>query len=534
MKSCNKCYEFYQQQKQTLFLADLLLYPGVNRDIIELLLLKFKDSTSMKAMIYQDLFDLLAQRKLDVFCDAINRMEDANLLHRDTAQKVSKINLDESLNPANYGLLASAFVSEVSISGEPLMAASFAAQFLEMGVSLDMTTIDSLILNVSRVSTLDPALTTFTIKKLLIVYGHEKLSPKVLLNALICMLSEPHVPFYANNLYDTIKGPLKHEKDLPSVMVKLIGANINKGHLLRAADIWNDLLNISQETALKEIDLLDKLLKRLMEEDLNRASIFLESVPFEMKTDKRLIEITLSVLGRAEGKEKEFTSLSKQLAAPLSRKALSSLFVSFLYHNNEAASDKLLQAIFKTSSGLSALDFEALIVKLLKHDKFEKSISMCAANNITVSKLGLIRVLEYVLQYGDLEQRADFLKLFCRQMRKLKKSDPALHVFTKAVMRYLSSKVSNSISRTLYLSKAYTDSSKKDAEFNFKRQGLPELFNDLISIDDYNRISCLNVIYRQAIKEEDQVNISWCLKELRSLGVSVSDIFAHYLIPEKA
>lgn len=524
-KACIKCHDFYMKH-ELLLLEDLMSHPKINKDILSFLYLGFKDSKSMKAMIYQNLFDLLVRRKFSVFLDVMEQMNAVRLVSDATMNKLKNMNSAAIAEDEKLKLTAEAFLNEVISSGEPLIGASFAIQLLEGKVFLDSKVAEHLVLAFAS-STTEPSFTAYTIHKLIKLYGHKNVSPSAKLDAINGMLKEPFVPFHANHLYDIARPLFPHNQHHASVLVNLIDSNTHKGHLFRATDLWKDLLEKFPETAMSEIKLIERLALKLADEDIERAADFLDTVPAEVRHSPDLLATSISVIGRSQNRYDEFTDLSRHLTAPLSRRALSSLFTSFLCQNNESASDKMLKAIFKTSSGLSPHDFEALIEKLLRHGKLEKSTEMCYNTDISVSKFGYIRVLEYVLSHGKTNH--EFLDQFCRQFRKLKKTDPALHSFTTAIVRHFSRNLKNSLSRTLFISKAYKDAFYKLAGFNFRKLDLPDKFNELILIDNQNRIACLNIIYRQAVNEQDQVNIKWCLDELRSLGVSLGDIIAHYL-----
>lgn len=520
-----KCHNFYMKH-ELLLLEDLMPHPNINKDIISFLYLGFRDSKSMKAMIYQNLFDLLVRRKFSIFLDIMEQMNAVRLVNDTTMNRLKNIDSTAVVEDERLKLTAEAFLIEVLSSSEPLIGASFAIQLLEGKVFLDPKVAEHLILALSS-STTEPSFTAYTIHKFIKLYGHKNISPSAKLDAIDGMLKEPFVPFHANHLYDITKPLLPHNKHHASVLVNLINSNTIKGHLCGATDLWKDLLELFPETAMSEIKLIEKVALKLADEDIERAADFLDTVPAEVRRSPDLLATSISIIGKSQNRYDEFTDLSRHLTAPLSRRALSSLFSSFLCQNNESASDKMLKAIFKTASGLSPHDFEALIEKLLRNGKLQKSTEMCHSTDISVSKFGYIRVLEHILSNG--KKNHEFLDQFCRQFRKLKKTDPALHSFTTAIVRHFSKNLRNSLSRTLFISKAYKDAFYKLADFNFRKLDLPDKFNELILIDNQNRIACLNIIYRQAVNEQDQVNIKWCLEELKSLGVSLGDIIAHYL-----
>lgn len=524
-KACMKCHNFYMKH-ELLLLEDLMPHPNINKDILSFLYLGFRDSKSMKAMIYQNLFDLLVRRKFGVFLDIMEQMNAARLVSDQTMNRLKNIDSTAVAEDERLKLTAEAFLIEVLSSSEPLIGASFAIQLLEGKVFLDPEVAERLILALSS-STLEPSLTAYTIHKFIKLYGHKNISPSAKLDAIDGMLKEPFVPFHSNHLYDIAKPLLPHNKHHASVLVNLINSNTIKGHLVRATDLWKDLLEIFPETATSDIKLIERVALKLADEDIERAAEFLDTVPAEVRRSPDLLATSISIIGKSLNRYDEFTDLSRHLTAPLSRRALSSLFSSFLCQNNESASDKMLKAIFKTASGLSPHDFEALIEKLLRNGKLQKSTEMCYSTDINVSKFGYVRVLEYILCNG--KKSHEFMEQFCRQFRKLKKTDPALHSFTTAIVRHFSKNLKNSLSRTLFITKAYKDAFYKLTDFNFRKLDLPDKFNELILIDNQNRIACLNIIYRQAVNEQDRVNIKWCLEELKSLGVSLGDIITHYL-----
>lgn len=525
-KSSLKCYNIYKHQ-DLLLLKDVLSYPHINQDILSFLFLGFRQSKSMKALIYQNLFDLLLMRDFAVFFDTIQRMSSERLVSQKFVKSIQSVITSFMNKDDVFKQAAEQFIIEVGSAGEPFIAASFAVQLLEGKVFLDSNVMERLVLTLADLTS-EPSFMAYTIHKLIKLYGHKNISTATKLGAINGMLKEPYIPFYANHLYDTIKPLMQGEKRLAPVLVNLISANTEKGHLCRTIDLWKDLRVSFPEVVATESSLIEKISLRMAEEDVERAAAFLETVPEEAKCNSGLLETSISIVGRCQNRYDEFTNLSKHLTAPLSRKALSSLFVSFLHQNNENASDKMLKAIFKTPTGLNSNDFDAIIRKLLRRGKLEKSLEMCYNTDVHISKLGYLRVLDHLLLQGDVNHNG-FCDHFCRQFKKLSNTDIALHTFTTTMFRHFSKRIKNSVSRTLYISKAYKDAFHKEAGFNFRRLDLPTKFNDLILIDDQNRIACLNIIYKQAISEQDQVNIKWCLDELKSLGVSLGDIIAHYL-----
>lgn len=525
-KSSLKCYNIYKHQ-DLLLLKDVLSYPHINQDILSFLFLGFRQSKSMKALIYQNLFDLLLMRDFAVFSDTIQRMSSERLVSQKFVKSIQSVITSFMNKDDVFKQAAEQFIIEVGSAGEPFIAASFAVQLLEGKVFLHSNVMERLVLTLADLTS-EPSFMAYTIHKLIKLYGHKNISTATKLGAINGMLKEPYIPFYANHLYDTIKPLMQGEKLLAPVLVNLISANTEKGHLCRTIDLWKDLRVSFPEVAATESSLIEKISLRIAEEDVERAAAFLETVPEEAKCNSGLLETSISIVGRCQNRYDEFTNLSKHLTAPLSRKALSSLFISFLHQNNENASDKMLKAIFKTPTGLNSNDFDAIIRKLLRRGKLEKSLEMCYNTDVHISKLGYLRVLDHLLLQGDVNHNG-FCDHFCRQFKKLSNTDIALHTFTTTLFRHFSKRIKNSVSRTLYISKAYKDAFHKEAGFNFRRLDLPTKFNDLILIDDQNRIACLNIIYKQAISEQDQVNIKWCLDELKSLGVSLGDIIAHYL-----
>lgn len=528
-KSCLKIHEYYRRQN-ALFVADLTSDTRSAYELSGLLKKGFRNSKAIRAMFYQGLLDLILQKKYGEFCYVIRRMYSDGLVSEYCIDQMPSIEKDDPSLKSLDDKIPSVFIEEVcKTSGEPLLAASFALQLSEKESTVKLPTILQLIHTLASTIHLEPSFIAYTIMKLINLHGHEKIPIESLSEAVLLMTSEQHVPFHANYLYDLIFTKLSQHESFTDVTFKLIKANLLQGHLYRAQDLWSRLLASSQDIPEHGLILLKETLLKVHEEDQKKAVELLRAVPQQLQSQAIIIDTAITILGTSEDGKDDFARLSGMLKAPLSRTSLSSLLKSFLYQNNESASEKVLQAIFRTPSGLNSNDFEAIIETLLQREKLKESVGMCSKNKIQVSKLGYVRILDHLLNFSDMKLNQAYFKLFCRQIQKLPKNDVASYRLTSTLIRFFSTRVRINTSKSLYLKFAYRNTSNEKPFFDFQKHGLPNKLNELILIDDHNRLSCLNKIFSQAVKEKDTANIYWCLSEFKSLGLSSSDIMKHYL-----
>lgn len=528
--ACNKTLDI-NLRRNTNLLEDLMRYPKINGDLIQFLVTHYAKLNSVRTMLLNDLFRLLQAGHFEYYYDFMSKMSRTNTIDVIAYREMNIVRQGEAPRGQEFTRLACSLIMQAVHSGEPLVAALFAMQLHQLNISIDAP---SLRLMVSSLSVSNPtkiAYHSFTILKLLESFPNLVLPANDMFKAVRFMLADPSVPYHANMLYDRIAN-LKEHNGFVDVSHELIRANLEAGNVHRALDMWR---KIDEK---ENVVLARQMLERLAEEDPDKTIEFIENdLPSDLHKHPALIDFLLALYGQNPAHLGRFENLTRQLKPPLLHSTLSLLFASFLSQNKENGAERILQTIFLTKNGLTHQDFAAIISKFLRQQNVEQSVEMCSKTDIEVAKFGYVRLMEYFLTHSSAadvapetfqKKKEEFFTTLVQRFQRISRNDDVLRELTKALFRYLSHHRSNGASRKLFIKFAYPGAYSV-ANFHFESFSLPTQLNRLVVIDKSNRLSCLSIIFRQATKENDIFTVKWCVEEMRTLGLSTSDIIRNYL-----
>lgn len=541
---CKECYKLYHTDGVN-YMVDMSEHPRLAFELLRTAIRLYRRSGSMRAFVLDQLLKALLSGQFQSAKKFIKIMLKLKALPQETAVIANDaINFyyaqenDIQSVPRFVELLVHMALSE----GEVLISALLVLQAHEKNIVIGTDLIENMCLALAVDSSTMRNYNSYTIFKILDVFGIQCLSAGALLQVMCRILENPYSCYYANLLYDKIlylfqDGEINSEFQEASLL--LIQRNLDCGNFHRAAGIWTQLCASDASFATNHTPIAILLLKSSpnIESSMNILK------QDNQKTDPDLVDYLLAFYGQNQQFRKEYDELVKTLKPPLRRSTLSLLFASFLNQNNEVAAERILQALFSTQQGLTPDDFNAISQTLLRQHKVKKMIAMCSNTDVQTSKRGIIRVWEYLSTYtqaqvvenSDLptneysKAKATFMSAMSRRLTYLRESDPTLREFTISLIKYLSTSVSNGAARKLYINYAYLSFLSPSSLFHFASFQLQEGFHKLIKIDATNRVQCISTILERAKQEKDQETVTWCLSELSHLGIPAVDIKQYYM-----
>ena len=513
----------------------------------------FALSRSMRGFYLDQLFQSIARRNFLSFIAGVQLMKRAGFLGiyervliieiESACNKLRDTDPSDDLGAHIWNDTVSSCLDlliRISISsGEPLVGALFSIHSQDSSIEIKTDTLERVILGLSISDSLMDNYHSFAIFKVLSIHKRDY-RPEVITKAIKNMCSG-RTPYFANLLHDIwmCKNSGRITPEMLEITRKaLIAANIAHGNYYRAADLWKSTCACNPAFGKKNIYLFRAIVEKMTDKNLV-GDLLLNHFPESLYTHPDFVDFTLSFFGQNDTYRSQFDFVTRSLKPPLKRNMLSLLFASFISQNREEAAEKILQVIFKTKNGINTEDFLIIINKLLAKNLIRQCVEMCLMNDFRVSYKGAMKVMEYFLlnkispastntdesehrHYYEL--RVDFLSKFTKNLYRRKNELSVYRLLTTTLIRHFSAHIGNRPARKLYLSLSYTISRSSSDHVNLLSYDIPSELGKFLLIDNENRILCLEIILRQAQKENDDIILDWCASELHNAGVPVADI----------
>lgn len=459
--------------------------------------------------------------------------------------------------------------------GRPLISALFLNRCMEHSIYIHPSTIEQVLISLSVTHSLLGNYQYYTLIKLL-----NKLEVKTILDAPLYlrlisnMCKSGGFPFFANMiLHRAIElNSFLHDKSHfnLSALKDLTWLNIDNGNIQKALEIWKFCYDLDSEFPYENKLLFRKLFISCKMSD--KAELLTKHFPEDLLTHNDLFDIILTFFGLHPDFNNDFIELSKFVAPPISRPLLSSLLISFLGRSSRKEVSLLTKAIINSQGGLMPLDVDALVKHCLKNSEFSEALQIVLRNKISATKLGYVRLTEYVLNkaldgfvvkldpndplhetirihvtkelpdvFNDQVEHSPQIKntfglprlqndlilnFITTEFIKLG-NDPVFNELTLVLLKYLCRKDGCAIGRRFFM-RSKKRNYPAGFSFDFVKFGLPKNFINLVKIDESNRIRCLEVILEHAKSENDVSSIEWCIAEFRRAGLLVEDIIKEY------
>lgn len=532
-----KCHSVYRDTGGIL-LQDLLKFPRINKELIKLLFGNYTFSSSIRALVLNDLCQLVIDGKNDTVLEILGQMKtySHNILSAAVLKDLESAQVHESSTVSMLELLANIIITQATMSGETLLGAAYLIRLDQAKIKIDDETLRLVINSLTVDDEILNSYHAYTILKLIDLYGLTILSPTEMSKKLSYLSQREQTVYFANILYNHITQRVslkelsqEEQNQFTESFHSLIEINLNVGQFSRALDIWKQTFNKDKVNS-KSLAIIRKLLQDLPDCDTIRA--ILKEVPSSVIHDDDVIDILLKMFGK-ESNLDTYNTLVKNLNPPLKRLTLSLLFQSFLYQSNENAAEKVLGIIFKSKNGLSSEDFNSIIIKLLDQGNFKQCMTMAKTTDVLVAKRAYVSIFRRILEDTSVEdgEKNDILKEITIKLLKFTPNDESRVLITVELIRYLSARISNRAARKYYIAidglvsqSSIFATDKGNKVFNFEQFRIPNSIKGVLALSPKGRIKCLNIIMNQAIVEEDTDTIIWSVDEMRILGCQVQDI----------
>lgn len=540
-----ECYRLYQNTSTTV-VEDLL--DTSDQDAHASVLAHYRKSKLLAAFILDQICTITKQGKYDRAISFLEKMESLQLLTKSGAEIVHSINLTENPQQSILTKLSSVLILENLRVGEPLLAAQCALALSGNGALIESSSIADIVVSLSVNAPQRRTYHSFTIMKLLETFKDAEIPLSVRMDAARSMLGGPVVPFFANLCYDQIAQNVgeSDRQQFEKLTIDVIESNMECGHLKRCTDMWILAYQNNDQFAEDNMPFFAKLVEKVaLKNKADAGKLVEDGFSDKWYEDSRVVSSLLAVFGQTVAGHENFEKLTHTLKPPLLRKSISLLFVSFLFQKNEIAAERILKAIFGTKNGLAWEEFLIIVQRLLNQHKISQVMTMCSNTDINVSKGGFVKAVEFLLFHSEenIRDKADisseeyrqkkweFLLLTVRKFRILAKDDPVLRILTLSIIRYLSHHVSNQTSRKFFIVFGYPDGVNKPY-FNFLYFLVPQEFCDLVNIDESNQLACLEVIFNQAVVDNDKLTLLWSILEMEAIGLLRPEIERFYVTEE--
>lgn len=532
------CHKIYQDNQLSL-LQDLFKYPRINQDMLVFLFMNYSHSSSIRALVLNDLKQLLLMGKYEIVIQSLKKMDECDIVPKSMERFTHALSVKQNMFPDELkNTLANLIIINATNSGEHILASSFALEFKNSDIRMNHDTIRSLLRSLAIDTTIQHTYNSYTIIKLLNEFTLDIIPTVDMCEILVYLTEGKPNPFFANVLFNRIfqSSFLSGKKNLDlerfyEICNKLIERNLNFGDITRAIEMWNIAKRNLPNFVRQNGEVLCKIINSLLETGVIPAEkLLIECFDEGFLDNPDLRDTALSFFGTHPQHIDKFEALIKQIKPPLRRLTLSLLFESFLYQNNESGAERILQSIFNSKNGINHLEFNAIIKKLLRQGKVDQSIGMLESTDIQISKLGYVSVLEHFLESAQIEKRKSFLLVAASKFRKLDPSDECLGLLTKSIFNYISKNVSNRVSRSLYtninrkISGNTIISSNPQNTLNIEQYHLSKDFESILTLKGSTGFECLKIICKYSIIDRDIATLKWSISELRFSGLLLKDI----------
>lgn len=508
-----KCTQVYEATNGYFF-EDLLKYPRINNDMIKFLMHNYPNSSSIRILVLNDIKKFLLKGKIPLALEAFAKLQEGKQLH-------------ENLRSNTIDGLSNFLISQATLSGEAMLAASYAIEFHNASIDIYPETLKKLFRSLAVDSEVDYLYQCFTIVRLIDIFGMD-------------FFESDHVDLIGNYVSKSwifskiiyskfqISGLLLQlsQRSYQSYRHKLIKLSLDNLNNTKALQIWN-------ETNIFPISSLDiPTLKMLLKANQEKTEEIIQGLPPHIVQSSDVIDTLLLYYGTTPNLTAKFDNLVKLLRPPIQRLTLSLLFQSFLFQNKEQAAESVLQSIFKTKNGISKEEFNAIIVKLLNQGKIDQCLGMVKTADINVSKLAFINIFGKLLELNKMNN--SFLQDLYRNFSKLaKESDNSFSLLSKMLINHFSQNINNRLAKKTYIT-IINASTKPEFEsahsktLKLEQFDIPNTFRRILLITNLPiQIEIVQSILLQAMKERDNNTLRWGIDELRYLGLELEQILKH-------
>lgn len=540
-------FEYYDRREESIsFIEDLMAYPLMNIEMISHLVYNFSASPAVRQMVLADLFKLVMVQCYPPMFLFLKIFGEANQTSLAVINMVgfAESCQDRKLENEIRSLLSNAIVRLALESGETVMAVGFILQMHEANLKVSKAMV-SLVCQSLCIANKSPEIyNAYFLLRLVQKFPlYKYLRYLEAMKVMDFLASTPQSNIFAYLFYNKVlqrytKLKISSQRGSHfSSLFKLISQNIEVLNVQRANDVWfawKDLL-LAQESKTIDFNCIVKLIEVNEEEPKIQLKI-VNSIPKELiEANEILFDFFTKYYGTHYNKySKEFDDFVKGLKPPLRRLTVSLLFISFLSQNNEVGSERLLQLILKSPNGLNKFEFEAITKKLILQGSIEQCINMSKRTDIQVSSLGYIRLLRHLLLYNsNTEMLQEFLPALISKFNKIHQGDALLIALTETIFSYISDKISNRASRSLFirLFKSAQDQQMGRAPGDQITLEKFELPNELVRFLDVEQdpVRILRVILDFSVVEEDLVTLKWAIDQMRYHNVSTRDTVAYVM-----
>lgn len=508
--SAYKCTKIYEPLKANLF-EDLFTYPRINNDMIKLLMENYRTSSSIRTLVLNDIRNSLLKGKISLPLLLFEKLKNRGQLYG-------------TLNSNTIHGMVNFLITEAALSGEPMLAASYTIQFHRGGFTIEQTVLANLFHALAVDSEVVYLYQCFTIQRLVDIFGVDWFSVKEIELIGNYLLKSWYFSYKMYQLFEKQGLLLKLSPELyKSYRFNLIKLSLDNGNSEKAWKIW-------QETNIFPITTSDiPVLELIFKSNPTRTNeILLGDFPYTILTSPSIRDILIKHYGTSPDSSANFDSFVKLLTPPLQRLTLSLLFQSFLYQDNEQASESVLQSIFNSKNGISNEEFGAIIVKLLNQGKIDQCLGMVKTTDVNVGKLAYIDIFAKMLQTKQMDQT--FLKDLLRKFMKLRKGlDNSFALLTQKLISHFSHNINNRLAKKAYVT-IVNQSNKPEfdtssASLNLEQFDIPHQFQRLFLLTNLPiQVEIVQGILLQALKEQDNSTLQWGIEELRYLGHELAQV----------
>lgn len=507
--SAFRCSKLYKNRSTTFF-EELQLTP--DKGMIKYLNAVYPTSKSIRALLLNDALKMLL----------LGNHKGVIRLIQELKENVHPLQLEtlDGLREEKH-TLGDFLVLHTVLGGDYLMAVSYSMTLATNGIHISTNTMETLM----RALIVDKSpnslnYNSYTIFK--VIEDFQAIDHDLLLQILKYMSCNKYI-YFTNQFFtklakSEIFPELLEHQNFNDTLHEVILSNLQQGNSESALDLWSRYYTLTPGNN-AQIDLITLLLNQSSPQSIE---LILSNLPDEVAYHPEILDLVLEHYGVHN--QPKFNELVKRLSNPLRRSSVSALFKSFLHQKKQQYSEKMLELIFKSSTGLTPKDYQNIVLELLEQDNLSQCIDMLKTTDVNVLKLAYVSVLQQILKGSTperLTQYHDFFKELQVKFLLLNEDDEAYGLFIRSIVQYLSLGVNNRLARSTYIKIGNRKS------INFKRVGLIDDFNKLIGeMHMKGKIQCLEIISKQAMKEEDLSAIKWTIDEMRFLGLSVKEILS--------
>ncbi|KAK6205454.1 uncharacterized protein RJT21DRAFT_15982 [Scheffersomyces amazonensis] len=532
----------YYASQESLFIKDLVDFPS-NDKSFKYFGAIYQKSRSFRVIIMNDLIELIRRGEyyhVSRFLHTLIRMQLAN---RELIRELVVKKSHENMGPEQLlKLLAQCIILQTQSVGDYIYAARVVLLFQEeMNLGISPFIKDPILRGLATCTDHTSIYASFALLKIIQTMDFLDVSSSTVFQILEFFVNNKTI-YFSNKFLEMIieRGSLQrlhyhNPQQYSTVMMELINQNLHDGIYDVAFKWWMELTKVISNTDHNIETTYIKLLKYSPNPQTTKQLIKSTENLNIKSTD--VTDMLIEKLGTDSKTFNEpiYQKLFRTLTPPMRRSTMSSLLKTFLYQNNESATHKILQLIFKSKNGIEPIDLKSYVDRLLQEGELDKCIQMVEASSISVSRLAYVSVIRYMFENEeDLEIRRSFLEEYSRRALKLRKSDESLAQLGCEIIRYYCNRYSNRAAKKLYTTmNAYTSKPIIDLndhlydKLSFAKFKIPNQFKDILTMTQSSRRDSLDIIVSKAIKEQDETTVIWAIDEMRYIGLDVRDILNH-------